>query len=281
MNDRDEFAFLDEYDALDRLAHVDGRGTGPSIGEGNKPLRWRYLEEVERPERERQPMPRPSVLPRGENFSDDVPIKVPLHRKWSEYFTALGMHYVYTPNASTQFTLYARASEEKVHLLITGGGNPASVNCTAAVTRWRRTRSDSAASQSGASNTDWVIAVGRTPALKPVTWDTSIFNWRALYPDPNFVDNARIEWTRFRKLPWLWYRDVSAITLAGYGLRDGEPLSIAQCPICGEVSFVPFDGWAGMPLKACRHRDESRPLPVINGLMSLIEPEDDFDTRNV
>lgn len=274
MDDREHFSFLDGYDAVDRLVRADQQSSESPDEVGGNVTRWEYLEGCAEAERARRLTPTPSILPMGDDLTDDLPMLNPHHRKWGGYLSAIGFHHQYTPDSPTQFTLYARSSEEKVHLLLTGGDSPERVLRGSAFLRWPTSRSTSDLDPKADTGTDWKIAVGSTPALDPVTWRSSLSGWRSSYLDPANRFAYRAEWEVMRKLPWLWFRDVVGIAISGTGLCSGEPMSIAQCPICGEMSFVPFEGWAGMPLKSCQHRDESRPLPVIYGLLDRIVPQD-------
>ncbi|MEU3472682.1 hypothetical protein [Rhodococcus sp. NPDC006774] len=272
MDDREHFSFLDGYDAVDRLVRADLQPSESPDELGGGIPRWEYFEKCAEAERERRLAPTPNILPAGEGSIDGPPMTNPDIRKWSEYLSAIGFHHLYTPDSSTHFTLYARASEERVHLLLTSGGTRERVLRRAESLRWPTRRRTSDPDPKAGTNTDWRIAVGSTPALDPVTWRSALSDWRSWYLTPGYRFAHRAEWEVMRKLPWLWFRDVVGIAISGTGLCRGEPMSIAQCPICGEMSFVPFEGWAGMPLKSCQHRDESRPLPVIYGLLDRIVP---------
>ncbi|MEU3472679.1 hypothetical protein [Rhodococcus sp. NPDC006774] len=276
-DDLADLSALDEASSFEKYFSVSDedwsyrRATEP---ESTAPVSRRDL-----PERERQPLPEPTVLPTGGNIAATEPVfRTPLHANWASYLSATGFDWEYRDRPDAAFTLHGRVeSNRRVHLVI---ANRRSID---GVRRMSRARGATATSRRSGTRlradlapvsgrSDWTIAVGTNPALRAITWETSIFNWRDKYPDPDHAEDIGVEYVRHRQQPWLWFRDIVGIVVSGEGIQAGDPMSIAQCPVCGAVAFVPLDGWSRHPLHPCGHRDANRALPVIYGLMPAWNP---------
>ncbi|BCN51941.1 hypothetical protein RE9425_03310 [Prescottella equi] len=113
----------------------------------------------------------------------------------------------------------------------------------------------------------WTVAVGQDIVLDFLSSKRSrIFDLRRT-PSTYGAAEFREDQLRVWMLHWCWYRDTIGVAVSGSGLRSGERMSVALCPICGEVSVVPLDGWGRHALHSCGHRDLAQHPKTIRGLV--------------
>lgn len=198
----------------------------------------------------------PVGRPVGGNVgAEDPEFSTWLEARWAEYLTSTGFRWEFTPDDATSFAIVnADPDMPTVRLVVVPKAKPETVSRSLA---FRDNLAACAGVMGPAEATcrgcercqtsDWVLAVGTSPAMGGAELS---------------VDRPDLDY-------WEWYRDDSAICLSGRGLRAGERMSILRCPLCGQMSFVPHDGWGRGPLHGCGHREPQLELPVLTGILSI------------
>ncbi len=172
---------------------------------------------------------------------------------WFRFLEITGFRFEYTPNAPYDFTLHgARPGHRKVHLVMSKRRRKASTILADAKIQDRTPDCCTDAKArlpegcERCNTEDWTVAIG------PVLWLTS----------------NEFQMERHENSDWEWYRDVAGVAVSGNGLRTGEYMSIAQCPICSLVSIVPLDGWTRHDLHSCGHQAPGLELAMLRAVIA-------------
>ncbi|MFI7163846.1 hypothetical protein ACIBM3_15450 [Rhodococcus erythropolis] len=154
-----------------------------------------------------------------------------LDNRYGTFLTDLGFSWEYTPDLHSDFAINGSdSSQNQVNLLVINRARVDTIVGSRQFQLLARTSPDGG---------DWLIAVGTDPVLSHGSPDTSL------------------------ERGWQWYRDISGVAVSGAGLRSGELMSVAKCPVCASVAWVPLDGWQRFPLHTCGHREPEQELLMV------------------